>query len=198
MGLAARRRSRSSNTSGCGGSASGGCRQRAVDEGEFGAQRLHPISLVGISGSCAEGLDPPPANGPRRDSLVQGSRRTVPTADARANVPAPVYRGSFGRAQAERLLWRAGFGPRPGEADRLARKGLDAAVESLINPGREQLAGQAAARPRKRLAPRDAWGHDHLWWLDRMVRTAGRSSSGWRSPGTTGSRPRTTASTRSG
>src|SRR3954452_6694828 len=21
------------------------------------------------------------------------------------------------------------------------------------------------------LAPRDAWGHDHLWWLDRMVRT---------------------------
>jgi uncharacterized protein (DUF1800 family) len=22
------------------------------------------------------------------------------------------------------------------------------------------------------LAPRDAWGHDHLWWLDRMVRTS--------------------------
>ena len=21
------------------------------------------------------------------------------------------------------------------------------------------------------LAPRDAWGHDHLWWLDRMVRS---------------------------
>ena len=21
------------------------------------------------------------------------------------------------------------------------------------------------------LAPDDAWGHDHLWWLDRMVRT---------------------------
>jgi uncharacterized protein (DUF1800 family) len=22
------------------------------------------------------------------------------------------------------------------------------------------------------LAPRDAWGHDHLWWLDRMVRSS--------------------------
>ena len=21
------------------------------------------------------------------------------------------------------------------------------------------------------LAPRDAWGHDHCWWLDRMVRS---------------------------
>ena len=83
-----------------------------------------------------------------------------------------VYRGSFGRAQAERLLWRAGFGPRPGEADRLARKGLDAAVESLINPGREQLAGKAPRVHGKRLAPLDAWGHDHLWWLDRMVRTS--------------------------
>ena len=83
----------------------------------------------------------------------------------------PVYRGTFGRVQAERLLWRAGFGPRPGEADQLARKGLDAAVESLINPGRERLEGKAPRVRGKRLAPLDAWGHDHLWWLDRMVRT---------------------------
>ena len=36
----------------------------------------------------------------------------------------PVYRGPFGKPQAERLLWRAGFGPRPGEAERLAKLGL--------------------------------------------------------------------------
>jgi hypothetical protein len=30
------------------------------------------------------------------------------------------YEGSFGAAQAERLLWRAGFGPRKGEAEALA------------------------------------------------------------------------------
>ena len=46
----------------------------------------------------------------------------------------PVYRGRFGPVQAERLLWRAGFGPRPGEAERLAKKGLNGAVHSLTKP----------------------------------------------------------------
>ena len=36
---------------------------------------------------------------------------------AEAMSAVPVYRGHFGRQEAERLLWRAGFGPRPGEAD---------------------------------------------------------------------------------
>ena len=53
------------------------------------------------------------------------------------------YTGSFGAAQAERLLWRAGFGPRKGEAEALATLGLDAAVRALANPGREQLVGPA-------------------------------------------------------
>ena len=84
-----------------------------------------------------------------------------------------MYRGRFGAAQAERLLWRAGFGPRPGEAGTLARKGLRGAVHSLTRPARpERLHGPA---PRDEhglpLAPEDAYGHDHLWWLDRMVRT---------------------------
>jgi uncharacterized protein (DUF1800 family) len=83
-----------------------------------------------------------------------------------------VYKGRFGPAQAERLLWRAGFGPRPGEAEKLARKGLKGAVESLTRPPKEKLSGPAPkdddGRP---LAPADAWGHDHLWWLDRMVRS---------------------------
>nr|MBA3348121.1 DUF1800 family protein [Actinomycetota bacterium] len=84
-----------------------------------------------------------------------------------------VYTGPFGREQAERLLWRAGFGPRPGEADALAKLGLDAAVRSLTRPGPEKLVGPAPRDSRGRaLAPADAWGHDHLWWLDRMVRTS--------------------------
>ena len=85
----------------------------------------------------------------------------------------PVHRGRFGPAEAERLLWRAGFGPRPGEAEKLAKKGLDGAVVSLIHPKRERLVGHAPKDgDGNAIAPYDAWGHDHLWWLDRMVRTS--------------------------
>ncbi|MGH2996868.1 MAG: DUF1800 family protein, partial [Gaiellaceae bacterium] len=84
-----------------------------------------------------------------------------------------IYKGSFGTAEAERLLWRAGFGPRRGEAKRLAAQGLRAAVHSLTRPGPEQLVG---AEPKDDkgfpIAPYDAFGHDHLWWLDRMVRSS--------------------------
>ena len=84
----------------------------------------------------------------------------------------PVYRGPFRKEQAERLLWRAGYGPRPGEAERLAKLGLHGAVHSLTRPGRDRLKGPRPHDDRGRpLAPRDRWGHDQLWWLDRMVRT---------------------------
>jgi uncharacterized protein (DUF1800 family) len=87
-------------------------------------------------------------------------------------VPA-VYGGPFGREQAERLLWRAGFGPRRGEAAALAKKGLEGAVRSLAHPGPERLVGPSPRDEEgKPIAPLDAWGHDHLWWLDRMVRTS--------------------------
>jgi uncharacterized protein (DUF1800 family) len=83
------------------------------------------------------------------------------------------HKGTFEVAEAERLLWRAGFGPRKGEAEKLAALGLDGAVRSLTNPGREQLVGKAPTDDKGRpLAPYDAWGHDHVWWLDRMVRTS--------------------------
>jgi uncharacterized protein (DUF1800 family) len=87
--------------------------------------------------------------------------------------PVAAHKGGFGAAQAERLLWRAGFGPRRGEAEALARLGLDGAVRALTNPGRENLVGTAPKDEKGRpLAPYDAWGHDHVWWLDRMVRTS--------------------------
>src|SRR4051794_27607814 len=85
---------------------------------------------------------------------------------------APVYRGHFGREQAERLLWRAGFGPRPGEADRLAKLGLRRAVLLLTRPKSVRLVGRPPRNDRGLpLAPIDAYGDDQLWWLDRMVRT---------------------------
>ena len=83
------------------------------------------------------------------------------------------YRGPFGREHAERLLWRAGFGPRRGEAEALARLGLEGAVRSLTRPKAERFVGKPPRDDKGRaLAPADAWGHDHLWWLDRMVRTS--------------------------
>ncbi len=84
-----------------------------------------------------------------------------------------VYNGPFSREHAERLLWRAGFGPRRGEAAALAKLGLEGAVRKLTRPKAERFVGAAPHDDKGRaLAPTDAWGHDHIWWLDRMVRTS--------------------------
>jgi uncharacterized protein (DUF1800 family) len=84
----------------------------------------------------------------------------------------PVYGGRFRAREAARLLWRAGFGPRPGEAAKLARLGLDGAVRSLTRPPKLKLEGPAPTdSDGNRIAPYDAWGHDVLWWMDRMVRS---------------------------
>ncbi|MGE5409251.1 MAG: DUF1800 domain-containing protein [Syntrophothermus sp.] len=99
-------------------------------------------------------------------------RRVVspPPAETR---PAGSYQGPFGPPQAARLLQRAGFGARPGQADQLASMGLVGAVRSLTRPsGAATLSGPAPVDDEGHpLAPADAWGHDHLWWLDRMVRS---------------------------
>ncbi|UJA19721.1 DUF1800 domain-containing protein [Thermoleophilia bacterium SCSIO 60948] len=86
----------------------------------------------------------------------------------------PSYAGPFGRAQAERLIWRAGFGPKPGQLDRLAAKGMRGAVLSLTRPsGEAKLSGpRPVDSDGNPLAPKDVWGHDHVWWLDRMVRSS--------------------------
>lgn len=86
-------------------------------------------------------------------------------------VGVPSYKGAFGEEQATRLLWRAGFGPKPGQAAELAKLGLPGAIRSLTRPKSTRLIGPNPAVDGAPLAPRDAWGHDHLWWLDRMVRT---------------------------
>ena len=84
----------------------------------------------------------------------------------------PEYHGPFGKQQAERLLWRAGFGARAGEAEALTKLGMKHAVHALTRPAPYQLIGPAPVDEKGRpIAPDDAFGHDHLFWLDRMVRT---------------------------
>ncbi|HEY6781480.1 MAG TPA: hypothetical protein VI111_11020, partial [Thermoleophilaceae bacterium] len=87
--------------------------------------------------------------------------------------PIAVYGGPFGRAQAERLLWRAGFGPSPGWPEAFAAWGLEATVNTLVYPlGAETFTGDAPVdNDGNPLQPEDLWGHDHCFWLDRMVRT---------------------------
>ena len=54
----------------------------------------------------------------------------------------------------------------------MARKGLKRAVDDLLHPPSARLVGKApTADGGEPLSSRDAWGHDHLWWLDRMVRS---------------------------
>ncbi|MBJ7331542.1 MAG: DUF1800 domain-containing protein [Solirubrobacteraceae bacterium] len=100
------------------------------------------------------------------------SPRKSPRRKRSAGPPTAVYAGEFGRAQAERLLWRAGFGPKPGQADELAKLGVRGAVEWLLHPPSQALSGPAPTNGKgSGLAPMHMWGHDHLWWFDRMVRT---------------------------
>jgi uncharacterized protein (DUF1800 family) len=87
--------------------------------------------------------------------------------------PTDVYSGPFNEPAATRLLWRAGFGPRRGEAARLATLGLDRAVASLTRPvGSAQLIGpEPKGQDGGPLDPINVWGDAHCWWLDRMVRS---------------------------
>jgi uncharacterized protein (DUF1800 family) len=98
---------------------------------------------------------------------------TVPTPPKGIESPIAVYGGAFGRAQAERLLWRAGFGPSPGWAEAFSSYGLEGAVNSLVYPvGPETFTGAAPTdNDGDPLQPEDLYGHDHVFLLDRMVRT---------------------------
>ena len=82
----------------------------------------------------------------------------------------PVYRGRFGPAQAERLLWRAGFGPRPGEAKKLAANRSTRGGEVADTAG----AG-AAARPSAER--RRTGGCSHLRTPGATTTSGG--STGW-------------------
>jgi hypothetical protein len=76
-------------------------------------------------------------------------------------------------ADAQRLLWRAGFGPAPGQAEGLVGQPSTEVVYGLTRPsGEAVLTGPAPVdEDGNPLDPVDAWGEDHCWWLDRMIRS---------------------------
>jgi hypothetical protein len=81
--------------------------------------------------------------------------------------------GHWSQAHVRRLFWRAGFGATPREARRFAREGKEATIDWLLNGerGGRELRGSPSRVDGKRIDPLNVWGHDTLWWLDRMVRT---------------------------
>ena len=102
----------------------------------------------------------------------------LPVASAAPPAPSPAPPPSVGSpplalTQAHRLLWRAGFGPTPGQAQALAGQPLQDVVFSLTRPsGAARLSGpEPVDEEGDPLDPDNAWGQDHCWWLDRMVRS---------------------------
>jgi uncharacterized protein (DUF1800 family) len=111
-----------------------------------------------------------------RVSGLPGAPAPAPIAQsppAPSSSPPPSLGAPITLAQARRLLWRAGFGPTPGQAEALAGQPIEKVVQSLTRPaGAPGLHGPAPTDDQgNALAPADAWGQDHCWWLDRMVRS---------------------------
>jgi uncharacterized protein (DUF1800 family) len=80
-------------------------------------------------------------------------------------------RSSWSQAHVRRLFWRAGFGATPKEAATWAARGQAATIAWLLDGGSSKLVGPAPNLKGAKLDPVNEWGHDHLWWLDRMVRS---------------------------
>ena len=97
----------------------------------------------------------------------------APAPPAPSNVPAPTLPQLASAANVHRLLWRAGFGPTSGQAEALAGQPVSQLVFALTRPtGQAKLSGPEPVDDEGHpLAPADAWGHDHCWWLDRMIRS---------------------------
>ena len=90
-----------------------------------------------------------------------------------STTPPPVFEVPTTLAHMNRLLWRAGFGTKPGEAQALVGRPLQEVVFALTRPaGAATLSGPEPTNEEgSPLAPADEWGDDHCWWLDRMVRS---------------------------
>ena len=115
---------------------------------------------------------PPPPGPATTTPRPEAEPAPGPSPAPRIDSPIATYSGGFGAREAERLLWRAGFGPSPGHAEALAALGLEGAVRALTRPsGPATLTGAPPTVKGRPIEPRDAWGHDHLWFLDRMIRT---------------------------
>ncbi|MEH3052719.1 MAG: DUF1800 family protein [Patulibacter minatonensis] len=133
-----------------------------------------PAKNAAQAPSPAGPIAAPPATSPSPDAF--------PTPPIAAPYPGiATYAGPWGVEQATRLLFRAGFGPTPGQAEEFARIGLRASVDRLLNPGGTERIGPAPTGTYLvggDFAPADRYGHLHLDFLDRAVR--GRDQLGER------------------
>jgi uncharacterized protein (DUF1800 family) len=77
--------------------------------------------------------------------------------------------GGWSQAHVRRVLWRAGFGATPHEAAKWAHRGRAATLRWLLTPNGHP-APLSGPKPMA-LDPVNEYGHDMLWWMDRMVRT---------------------------
>jgi uncharacterized protein (DUF1800 family) len=75
----------------------------------------------------------------------------------------------WNEAHVRRVMWRAGFGATPHEARKWAHRGRAATLRWLLTPNGHP-APLSGPRPMP-LDPVNEYGHDVLWWMDRMVRT---------------------------
>jgi hypothetical protein len=72
-----------------------------------------------------------------------------------------------------RLFWRAGFGPTPRELRHWTRAGRARALAHVVHGprGGASLLGPRPTVKGRPIDPLNEYGHDVLWWLDRMVRS---------------------------
>jgi uncharacterized protein (DUF1800 family) len=76
------------------------------------------------------------------------------------------------RAHVQRLLWRAGYSGSKDQISHYVRLGLGRSIEQLLTPFTTRvLVGPKPTDGGQPLDPINHWGHDCLWWLDRMVRS---------------------------
>ena len=102
----------------------------------------------------------PPAQG--AEGRADGRHAAAAAAAQAAAAPArrsererrcpPVYGRDLGNAQLKRLLWRAGFGPKPGDVDALSGKPLQDVVHSLTRPSGSATLDRARAGRQRRAA----------------------------------------------
>lgn len=76
----------------------------------------------------------------------------------------------WNEAHVRRALWRAGFGATGHEAHKWAHRGRGDTLRWLLSPNGHKAPLEPGPKP-MRLDPVNEYGHDMLWWMDRMVRT---------------------------
>jgi uncharacterized protein (DUF1800 family) len=114
----------------------------------------------------------------RHATTLKHHASTVPvgppaTPPAPSSTPPPTLTIPATLPNMRRLLWRAGFGPQPGQAEALVGQPLQQVVYGLTRPsGPAVLSGpEPTDEEGNALDPADVWGDDHCWWLDRMIRS---------------------------